>query len=287
MLMHMEIVKLNNKDAKKMLEGQTNPREFRRTHAENLKAAWARGEYVMSHQGIAYVGKKLIDGFHRLTALSEMPDGFFIEVAVCRDVHPDAVKVTDIGFKRTAADILGANRKITEVARFLATIYLSRANAATPTYLIPFVARLTEPHDDLMEFCSTACKMWSSAPMRAAVCVISLADGDVDHAKLVYRAMVTQDFATMPRSAQAVFRAHLNGTVRASQPTDAFIRALRIFNPDKANQAKVQVRDSAPALELVRGVLARAVFGIQKAGRTAPAPAVSTKRAAPYALAAI
>lgn len=291
MPMRAEILSLTNKDAKRMLEGQTNPREFRRTHAENLKAAWTRGEYVMSHQGIAYVGKKLVDGFHRLTALSEMSDGFSVEILVCRDVNPDAVKVTDIGFKRTAADIIGANRKVVEVSRFLATIYLARANAISPTYLVPFVNRLTAPHDELMDFCPSACKMWSSAPMRAAVCMVALGNGDMDYAKLVYRAMVMQDFTTMPRAAQAVFRAHLNGTVRAAQSVDAFIRGLRIFNPANAENTKVQIRDSSPALDLVRGVLTREVFGLQRLVVPASRPQVTTpapiKRAANYALAGI
>lgn len=276
--MRTEIKRLTPALAARMLEGQTNVRQgagVSRTVVENYKAAFTRGEYVLTHQGIAYVGKRLVDGFHRLTALSEMPRDFAIEILVCYDVPPAATRCMDLGYRRKAADILMEDRKLVETCRFLAVLYTGRANSLTPTYLQPFVERLREPHADLLSFCPKSCRMWSSAPMRAAVCMVYLGHGDIDYAKLVYRAMVQQDFTTMPRSAQAVYRAHVKGTVRASQAVDAFVRALKIFNPANSALTKVQIKDTSAAIEAVRKVLTREIFPEKNAPQTRTASRAS------------
>jgi len=260
--MKTEVLRITPVMAAKMLRQNKDNRPIRRTIVENLKTAYSRGEYVMSHQGIAFSGDKLVDGQHRLTAISEMPPQFHAEMLVFHGVDPKAAKVMDIGYKRTASDILGEERKVVECARFLAAMYEGRPNAITPTYLAPFVARIRDLHADLMSLCPTACRTWSSAPVRAAVVMVGLAGGDLDYAKLVYRAMVQQDFTTMPTSVQSLFRAHMHGKVRASLAPDIFVRALKIFNPVNAKLTKIQVSDTAPALEIVRGVLRKEVFGV-------------------------
>lgn len=291
--MKTEIVRITPQIATKMLMANKNMRAISRTAVDNLKEAWARGEYVTSHQGIAFVGGDLVDGQHRLTAVSEMPPNFSIEMLVCRNVDERAVKVMDLGRKRSAAEILGEDRRVVEAARFLAAIYVAKANAITPQYLERFVESIRAPHEDLLRFCPAACKMWSSAPVRAAFVVVSLADGDTDYAKLVYRSLVQQDFNTMPRSAQAVFRAHIAGKVRAAQSSDAFVRMLKIFNPANAQLAKIQIQDTAPALELVRSVLRKVVFGTDptkapfKAPGAFPAPRVPGHGHGGYLLARI
>lgn len=261
MKLEHEVVRITPAIARQMLKHNTDNRPLRRTAVENLKNAFARGEYVMSHQGIAFVGETLVDGQHRLMAISEMPEGFSVEMLVCRGLDPRAKDVMDIGVKRTAADILQEDRKLVECARFLAFINIGSRGAVTPIYVRPFVDRIAEPHAELMEFCQNTCKMWSAAPVRAAYVVIALAGGDTDYAKLVYRAMVVKDFSTMPRCAQSVFRSHISGKVRASNAIDAFVRSLRIFNPANADLTQVKVIDTSPVLEIVRGIMRREVLG--------------------------
>lgn len=290
--MRTEIEKINAAKAVQYLKRNDDNRPLRKTVVENLKEAWLRGEYVMSHQGIAFdTAGNLVDGQHRLTALSEMPPNFTAEMLVCRGVPPAAKKVMDIGYKRTASDILGEGREIVETARFLAMILLGKKNGATPAYLVPIVERIRRPHDDLMEFCPTKCRMWSSAPIRAAAVIVGMAGGDIDFAKLVYRAMVTKDFSTMPTSAQAMFRSHISGKVRAAQSLDAFVRALKIFDPANASLSKIQVKDVSPAVERVRALLRHEIHGAAASGNGSAKPttkAPSSRRANPnYALAGI
>lgn len=249
-----------------MLKRNANPRTLKPHIVETLKAAFNRGEYVMSHQGIAFVNDKLTDGQHRLTAISQMPAGFSVQMLVCHNVDQQAIRVMDIGWRRTAADVLGEHGVITETARVLAAIYLGKAAGITPTYLAPFVDAIRTPHEDLLNFCPTRCKMWSAAPVRAAVMVVALSDGDLDYAKLVYRAMVTKDFTTMPRIAQAVLKAQIEGKVRAAHRLDTIARALKIFDPACATLKKVQVNDTAPVVQQVRAVLRRKLSSNGRAG---------------------
>jgi hypothetical protein len=293
--MKTEVEKLNPSKAAQYLKRNIDNRPIRRTVVENLKAAWQRGEYILSHQGVAFdTQNNLVDGQHRLTALSEMPPNFTIEMLVVRGLHPDAKKVMDIGYKRTASDILGEDRKLVETARFLAAVYLGRVNAVTPQYMAPFVERIRDIHHDLIDFCPTSCKMWSSAPMRAAAVMTGMSGGDMDYTKLVYRALVAKDFTTMPGSAQSIFRAHMSGKVRASNATDAFVRGLKIFNPANANLTKIQIKDTGPALDAVRAVLRQEVFGAKsghhKAHGSGPVSEAKIKSAPParvYALSGV
>lgn len=254
-MMKTTIQRITPTVAAAMLKHASNPRALRPQKVEDLKAAFTRGEYVMSHQGIAFVGPDLRDGHHRLTAISQMPEGFAAQMLVSHDVDPKAIRVIDIGLRRTAADVLGEHGLITETARVLAIIYLGKAAGLTPTYLVPFVDAIRTPHEDLLSFCPTRCKMWSSAPVRAAVMVVALSGGDREYAKLVYRAMVTKDFATMPRIAQAVLKAQIEGKVRAAHRLDTIARALKIFDPACASLKKVQVNDTAPMVQQVRALL--------------------------------
>jgi hypothetical protein len=255
--MKMTIQRITPSIASEMLKRNANPRPLTASGVAYFKATFERNEYVLSHQGIAFVGDKLTDGQHRLTAISQMPEGFSVEMLVCHDVDPRAIRVMDIGKRRTAANVLGEGNAITETARVLAVIYLGKASTITPTYLAPFVEAIRAPHEDLLSFCPTRCKMWSSAPVRAAVMVIALEDGDLDYAKLVYHAMVTKNFPTMPRVAQAVLKAQLEGKVRAAHRLDTIARGLKIFDPKYADLKKVQVNDTAHVVQQIRSLLRR------------------------------
>lgn len=265
--MKIEIVVMTPALAAEMLQRNVGNRPLRRGTVDALKAAFMRGEYVMSHQGIALFNGNVLDGQHRLVAISEMPATFTCQILVTHLDNADAYTVMDIGFKRTASDILGEDRRLVECARFLATLYLGRSNTITPTYLAPFIEHAREPHVALMAFCSTVGKVWSSAPIRAAYCVISFSGGDVDHAKLVYRALVLQDFAAMPRCAHAVVRANINRRLSGSNYFDTFARARRVLDPKNANKSKVQINDVKAEIEDARQIIHREIFGDTKINR--------------------
>lgn len=242
--------------ASEWLRRNTDNRPLRRTVVENHKEAWLRGEYVITHQGVAFSESgTLLDGQHRLTALSEMPDTFSITIMVTRGLQEKAFEVIDDGLRRSAADALREDPRIMQVSRLLAHIYLAKPNGITKTFQAPFVEFARPYHDSLTGFCSSVSRTWSSSGVRSAA-VVSMANGiDPDYVCLVYRSLVMSDFPTMPNCAQVLYRASLNGTARGYASMELFCKCLRIFDPSNADLKLVRINDQAAMLKKVRDFL--------------------------------
>lgn len=251
--MKTEIINVTPAMAAEWLSCNTSNRNLRRTTVEGLKAAFKRGEYVATHQGIAFsAGGVLLDGQHRLTAISELRDGSF-PMLVTRGLSDEAFKAMDIGVKRTAADALRSeDRRLVETARLIAAICVHNKSSVTPTMLIPIIEHIKRHHDALLAFCPTATRTWSSAPVRLAA-VISMKNGvDVDYVRSVYRSLVMSQFDAMPPIAQSLYRSHVDGRIRASDTADMLSRCLIAFQPEKAKLTKVQIKDSTASFAQVR-----------------------------------
>lgn len=248
--MKVEIVDVTPALAAGYLKFNGANRPIRRTVVEGLKSAMMRGEYVPSHQGIAFSENgRLLDGQHRLTAISELPSGSF-RMLVTKGVSDDAFKVMDIGLKRSAADSLKEDRRLIEVARFLATICMSNRASITPTVLQPLVSAIKPIHENLMAFAPRIVRTWSSAPIRTAAVASIFGGTDEDYVKLSYQALANNEFSEMTPVAQSLVRAVLAGTVTATNGRDLFVRAMTVFDPKKANISKILVSkgDQTPAL---------------------------------------
>ncbi len=250
--MKTELINVTPAIAAEWIGRNANNRALRRTVVEALKAAFARGEYVQTHQGIAFhEDGSLLDGQHRLTAIAELRDGKF-PMLVTTGVTGDAYMVMDTGVKRTANDSLRLeDRRLVETATLIAKMCTGRSKV-TAQMLVPIIERIQRQHDGLMAHCSTAARTWSSVPVRLAA-IVSIKNGtDVEHVRGVYRSMVLADFDRMTPAAQSLYRAAVDGRISASNHADLLARSLVLFDPAKANLAKVLVSDAAPAVAKVR-----------------------------------
>lgn len=253
--MKSEIVNVTPQMAAHWLSLNVENRPLRRSVVEGLKAAFARGEYIQTHQGIAFSARgNLLDGQHRLTAISEMR-GVSFPMLVSHDVDDGAFQVMDIGLKRSHADALRIeDRRVVEVARLIAVICSPKRTAVTPLMLVPIIETIQPTHDALMSFCSSSVKAWSSAAVRLAAVASIHGGGDVDYIKTTYRSLVLSDFDAMPTVARALYKAYINGTVSASDRTDMFARGLVVFNAKKAANSKVQIKDTSEATAFIRSL---------------------------------
>lgn len=257
--MKAEIVNVTPQMASDWLKLNTDNRPLRRSVVDGFKYALMRGEYITTHQGIAFSDKGvLLDGQHRLTAISELRDGAY-QMLVVRGVSVDAFKVMDIGVKRTNADALKENPRLVEVARLAATYADATNRRPTPTSLIPYIEKIEPHYRDLMEFCPTYSKVWTSAPVRLAAIVAMLRGGDADYIKAIYRAMVKADFKAMPSIAQALYRAQVNGTLISSDRIDMMARFFYAFDKKRAHNTTVRIADKYFATALVRETFAEIV----------------------------
>ena len=278
--MKMEIVTVTPAIAREWLKRNTVVnRALRRSWVEILKAAFARGEYIMTHQGVAFSDTgELLDGQHRLTAIAELPDGYSFPMQVTKGFQrEDVFRAIDGGYKRSVADMIGRDRREVEVARLIYLIFAR--TPPTPTALLPVCERIEPWHTDLLSFCGASVRTWSSAPVRTAAVLTMMDDGDVDYVRLVYRALATNDLAGMPRSAQALVSAFLRGQIKAREPYDLFCRCLKVFDPRKQSVTKIQINDQSAMVAQMREFVSVAIFGEPAKKKKAATDATASKGA--------
>lgn len=252
--MRVDVIDVTPAIARRWLSQNNNVRNIIPAVVENYRGIMERGEYVLTHQGIAFDSTGLIDGQHRLTAISAMPDGFRVKMLVAKNLPDKAKLAMDIGKKRDAHTILGEPQGLTAICNFFFRIAVARPATSTPTLLIPYHRLFRRSYASLMEYSSSVVKVWASASMRAAFCWIDVTKGDSAYAGSVYAALVRQDFKELPPIAAQLVRACHAGTVSSRDKLDLFVRALKVLNPENAEK-KLAVHDVAPTIAVVRDEL--------------------------------
>ena len=277
--MKTEIVYVTPQMASDMLTHNAGNRRLRRSRIEGIKDSYARGEYIITHQGIAFSKSgKLLDGQHRLTAISEMLFGSY-PMLVTTGLSEEAFKAMDVGVKRTAADALQReDQRVVQTASLIAKICTSNRSGVTPTLLMPVIDNIEREHNALMAFCPLSSKVWSSTPVRiAAVMSIKLGQ-DLDFVRSSYHSLVTGKFSTMTPAAQAIYKSNVEGRVRATDHLDMIARCLIVFDESRSDRTRVQVKDSFLAGQAVRQVFGWLVEGGVR--EQEPKKKAVTKRAA-------
>lgn len=276
--MKTTLERVTPKISRDWLKMNLSNRDLRPSHVEALRLSFERGEYVTTHQGIAFDKEGLlVDGQHRLTAISQLADSWSGEILVSRGMErEETYPVIDaVQAKRNTADVLGVDRSLGECANFLAKLYANRTNAVTPVYAQPFLNWALPYFQDLTSFSNRKCKTWSSAPVRCAAFVAMAVGNDADYVKLVYRGLVSSDFPSMPPVVQSLYKSHMSGKVRAAAAYDIFCRCLKAFDPKYGKNVKVQINDQATAVQSVRDFLDAEIFGKKK--RTVPVMTAARK----------
>ncbi|MTE14155.1 hypothetical protein [Nocardia aurantiaca] len=91
--------------AARWLERNTNNRPMSKLMVAQLADAMTRGEWLHTHQGIAFdTNGVLVDGQHRLAAV--VKSGRTVRMQVTHGVEPKTFAVLDTGRKRSARDVL-------------------------------------------------------------------------------------------------------------------------------------------------------------------------------------
>lgn len=225
------------------------------------KAIFARGEYHLTHQGIAFsTSGRLLDGQHRLTAISEMPSGFSVKMMVTAGLDDAAFIALDGGMKRTHADNLGISTGLAAVARYTASLQDKEKSGLTTAQIVPFVHGVKDAYDMLTTFCSMTSRTWSSAAVRSAAVVQLLNGGDPDYVRLTYYALNHAEFDSMSPIAQTLFRQQLTGSTRAGS-TDMFCRAFKVFDRKNQRMTKLQITDQATIIMAAREIIEQKILG--------------------------
>ena len=243
------------KMARDWLDYNTDNRPLRPFVVEGLMESWARGEWKVTHQGIAF-GKsgKLLDGQHRLNFIAQLPEGTKVALNVTKDQDDSTFDAIDIGIRRTMSDVYGASASMVAAAKFVAKIYNSSTNAGLSNQFVkPFLDWIEPEFVELTTYCPGNARIWSSAPVRAAAIIQMKRGFDEDFIKVSYHSLVTADIDSMPHAARVLMKQHLGGKIVSARTNDLFVRALRAF--DSKNTRKITsivIQDQSAILDEVR-----------------------------------
>ncbi len=265
MELQTKVVRVTPLLARKWLEHNTINRPLRRSVVDGYLSMYARGEHRLTHQGIAFSETgELLDGQHRLTAISELPETFAVDMMVTRGLSTAAFEAIDLGLKRTHADVLRRPAGLAAVARFLAVLNDQRHSAITPQSLIPYVEGIERYYDALIGFCPKNTKTWSSAAVRAAAILQIMSGSDKDYVSITYYALNHAEFDSMSHVAQALFRQQVKGLIRP-HGMDMFCRAFKAFDNRNQNLNTIQISDTSTLVTKARETVLSKVLGQKKA----------------------
>jgi hypothetical protein len=111
--------------AAELLDANTANRPVSKAVVRSFAEAMRRGEWMVTHQGIAFdVTGALVDGQHRLAAIIEADVP--VELTVFTEVGEGTFDVLDTGKRRTAADVLAIDgeKSSTMLAAMVRTVWL-------------------------------------------------------------------------------------------------------------------------------------------------------------------
>lgn len=272
-MMKTEAMFVTPEQARVWLKSNTENRPLRPMGVERLRAIWDRGEWRLTHQGIAFDKRGVLkDGQHRLHMVAGLPNGTKVQMLVTTGMEPDVFGALDNGIRRTMSDEMGIHPSLAAVATMLLRILDQKALQSQSARLLQPFVQFAEPHlTELLSFCGTSRHTWSSAPVRAAA-VVQMARGhNPDFVKAVYRSLVLRDIGAMTPTARSLFTQVLDGKAGGARSLDLFARCLRVFDSMAPSISKVQIKDVSAVTADVRAFLAVRVMSpdVKKKGGAA------------------
>jgi len=274
------------KMAREWLKQNVNNRPLRTGVVAGFKSAYDRGEWKVTHQGIAFgESGKLLDGQHRLTFIAELPEATSVAVNVTTGQNDDTFDAIDQGFKRTISDIHSVSADLVAVGRFFGRIMDSAGykNALTPQYIKPFIDWVAPEYEMLLSFSPKYTRMWATAPVRSAA-IYNLKTGkDKNFVRLAYDSLVHLNVSAMPPAVRVLAQQHMSGRIVSARSFDLFCRAQKAFDPANADLTRIVIKDTAHQVAETRAfVLEQMKKCPDEAGRKVAKPSkdFTLKRAA-------
>ena len=244
------------KMATELLKSSQKNRRIRWWWVDLLAGAMARGEWILTNQGIAISRDGcLLDGSHRLHAC--IKSGVPITMLVTYGLDPIAYEVIDTGIKRNVEDLLNIDKRVSSSLRLAAILVLS-VSQPTSAQLRPFIqCGLYDGLKSLVEYCGTARKFYSSSAMKLAA-VISIMRGEPSSFVMMqYRGLCLLDFNVISQSAHALIRQVNSKKVHSVSTREVLARGLKVFSYMRRDVTKIQVNNDeiSHALQIVRNTL--------------------------------
>jgi len=229
--------------AQQWLSNKKENRKLRPSFIQFLASEIKRGDFQLTHQGIAFdENKKLIDGQHRLEAilLANQP----VEMMVTYNMPSYRFPILDMGIIRTASDILGIPASYIQVYRCLREVSQKHVQGK---FSMGDLRKMDEYlHDtiNLMEaYCKGNNRYYSSSAIRTAIVVTLIFGGEKEYILEMYKNLVYQHLDKLPSIGQALVRYlyhHPFAIKGVSARWELFFMAMYVF--DKSTEFNTKLR---------------------------------------------
>jgi hypothetical protein len=259
------IIEVTPEIARQLLDSSPGNRRMRPWYINQLAASMKAGHWLVTNQGIGIDSNgQLRDAHHRLTA--SVNHGVSFLSLIVWGLSPDSYQVVDRGLVRSYADILNLPAPVAEPLRLGVGIATGNNRPSAPDMQPYRDAGLQSAIETVVQYCPTARKTFSSAPMKLAAAVTIMNGGDSNYVMNQYRALVLCDFDSMSQASKALTKQAQEGkvlSVGGNGSRDLIARALVVFDKDRQSVSKIQISDASreSSVALVRSVLNNAVAG--------------------------
>jgi hypothetical protein len=240
------VVEITPAQAEEFLRGNASNRPVRRSWVKTLREIIERGEWVLTHQGIALTPTlQLLDGQHRLMAIVQA--GITVKMNVTFDCDPAAYTVIDGGIKRTHSDQLRVPPMVAAVARNLFKLPSHTTSNIVSSQQVASVLRWAQPVIERVADAGGLKSQRTSAPIQTAIAIHVMAGRDDVLTR--FRSFAQQDFDALAPLQKAFIRQINDGKARASRNQwDLSARAWRAFHPEYWDADRLQVPNVANAV---------------------------------------
>lgn len=239
--MKTSIINVTPAMAQKFLDSNAEfQRNLRIGEVKTLAEAMRRGEWVLTHQGVAFDSNgRLIDGQHRLHAI--IMSGLPQDMLVVNGVDPAAFKVLDIGAKRSTADLLSIDKKEAGVVSFFARLKGSKRPSPQQCFTV-YQDYIDQIQPVVRATTGTKNLFHSAAFQSAAVLQLKLMPERGDYILDVFRKMGSMDLEALPTIGTSAIKAAAQGKLRTGGGTDRqilFATGMKVMNPTYKDSSKV------------------------------------------------
>lgn len=219
-------------------------RKVRWSVVKSLQEAMVRGEWKLTHQGIAFdINGKLIDGQHRLLAVQR--SGVSVPMSVTTNVDTETFKVLDIGARRSTGDLLNIGTREAGIVAFLGRMAYHKPSSDQG---VSIYNTLESSIRDVLDVSGGTRNVFSSSPVQAAA-VITLYKDQVnkDYILDLYRNLNMLNLDLLPPIGAAMVRQCFAGGSKSNDRTrrDIFARSMFTFNKSKEMVQRIQVSEDS------------------------------------------
>lgn len=186
---------------------------------------------------------RLLNGQHRMMAV--VMSGVTCRFLFATGFDDDVFSVLDRGATRTMADALSIQKELAESAALLVRLHTkSTPGTRTDADVHRAALAIEDEHDNLLSFCNTKIKVFSSAPFRLAAVARVMGGGDRNYVFGMYRNLVLARTEVLPPIGHAAIRAVMKGRLFAGgghvQPTNAVV-AWDVFDKASSEKSKISI----------------------------------------------